>query len=67
MEHQIIRIVCCGEIRLISIVYGHHPFYLEKRGKTAHGVFLLNSNAQDVELTQSKLTWIVSCLKNVDM
>ena len=34
-------------------LYGHHPFYLENRAQLssgAHGVFLLNSNAMDVEL-----------------
>ena len=36
-------------------MYGHHPFYLENRPKSAsaHGVFMLNSNAMDVELKTS--------------
>lgn len=42
---------------LNSNLYGHHPFYLEMRNGRAHGVFLLNSNAQDVVLTRNALTY----------
>jgi hypothetical protein len=35
-------------------LYGSHPFYLEMRSNgAAHGVFLLNSNAMDVDLIKN--------------
>ena len=34
-------------------LYGSHPLYLEMRNGSAHGVFLLNSNAMDVQLENS--------------
>ncbi|KAG0311380.1 hypothetical protein BG000_006685, partial [Podila horticola] len=38
-------------------VYGSHPFYLEMRNGTAHGVFLRNSNGMDVIISPAKLTY----------
>ena len=38
-------------------LYSTHPFYLEKRGSTAYGVFLLNSNAQNVHLNKNKIKY----------
>ncbi|XP_068119695.1 lysosomal alpha-glucosidase-like [Hyperolius riggenbachi] len=40
-------------------LYGSHPFYLSmEKGGSAHGVFLLNSNAMDVLLQPApSLTW----------
>ncbi|MEE6526561.1 hypothetical protein FKM82_027267, partial [Ascaphus truei] len=40
-------------------LYGSHPFYLAmEKGGSAHGVFLLNSNAMDVLLQPTPaLTW----------
>ncbi|CAG8717188.1 1236_t:CDS:2, partial [Acaulospora morrowiae] len=40
-------------------VYGVHPFYIEIRNGTAHGVFLRNSNGMDVSITPLKLNWKV--------
>lgn len=42
-------------------LYGSHPFYLDVRqgGRSAHGVFLLNSNAMDVVLSQDRLQYHV--------
>ncbi|OCT61893.1 hypothetical protein XELAEV_18047924mg [Xenopus laevis] len=42
-----------------SNLYGSHPFYLSmEKGGSAHGVFLLNSNAMDVLLQEAPaLTW----------
>ncbi|KAF9296133.1 hypothetical protein BGZ74_010460 [Mortierella antarctica] len=40
-------------------VYGSHPFYLEMRNGTAHGVFLRNSNGMDVIISPAKLTYKV--------
>jgi lysosomal alpha-glucosidase len=34
-------------------LYGSHPFYLEVRNGISHGVFLLNSNAMDVNINWS--------------
>eukprot|EP01087_Luapelamoeba_hula_P008083 TRINITY_DN2007_c0_g2_i1.p1 TRINITY_DN2007_c0_g2~~TRINITY_DN2007_c0_g2_i1.p1 ORF type:complete len:632 (-),score=85.35 TRINITY_DN2007_c0_g2_i1:24-1835(-) len=39
-------------------LYGVHPFYVDLRsGGNAHGLFLLNSNAQEVYLGTDSLTW----------
>ncbi|XP_004363327.2 alpha-glucosidase [Capsaspora owczarzaki ATCC 30864] len=38
-------------------LYGSHPFYLEMRNGLAHGVFNLNSNAQDVVIDNNLLTY----------
>jgi alpha-glucosidase (family GH31 glycosyl hydrolase) len=38
-------------------LYSTHPFYVEKRGNKAYGVFLLNSNAQNVHLNQNKIKY----------
>jgi len=35
-------------------LYGQHPFYLEMRNGLAHGAFLLNSNAMDIQLNWKK-------------
>nr|WCZ58780.1 lysosomal alpha-glucosidase [Seculamonas ecuadoriensis] len=40
-------------------LYGSHAFYTEYRAPHAHGVFLLNSNAMDVVLTMSSITYKV--------
>ncbi|KAF9414217.1 hypothetical protein BGZ94_000466 [Podila epigama] len=40
-------------------LYGSHPFYLEMRNGTAHGVFLRNSNGMDVVISPAKLTYKV--------
>ncbi|KAL1919422.1 uncharacterized protein VTP21DRAFT_2115 [Calcarisporiella thermophila] len=40
-------------------VYGSHPFYMEVRNGTAHGVFLRNSNGMDVILNPGKITYKV--------
>jgi alpha-glucosidase (family GH31 glycosyl hydrolase) len=43
---------------LVENLYGSHPFYLEHRSSgSAHGVFLLNSNAMDVIVGPNKLTY----------
>lgn len=41
-------------------LYGTHPFYLELRNGAAHGVFLLNSNAMDVELSNLWLQYRIT-------
>eukprot|EP01080_Neovahlkampfia_damariscottae_P000616 gene616-8120_t len=38
-------------------LYSSHPFYIEKRKSTAYGVFLLNSNAQNVHLNKNKIKY----------
>jgi alpha-glucosidase (family GH31 glycosyl hydrolase) len=38
-------------------LYGTHPFYVEKRNQTSHGVFFFNSNAQEVNLNPNKLEY----------
>jgi alpha-glucosidase (family GH31 glycosyl hydrolase) len=38
-------------------LYGAHPFYIEKRGKTAHGILLFNSNAQNIQLNSHTVTY----------
>ncbi len=39
---------------------GSHPFYLDlRKNGLAHGVFLKNSNAMDVELGQTSLQYKV--------
>jgi alpha-glucosidase (family GH31 glycosyl hydrolase) len=40
-------------------VYGSHAFYMELRNGSAHGVYLLNSNAMDVILSEGKLQYKV--------
>ncbi|KAG0288941.1 hypothetical protein BGZ98_004050, partial [Dissophora globulifera] len=40
-------------------LYGSHPFHLEMRDGSAHGVFLRNSNGMDVILTPNKITYKV--------
>lgn len=41
-------------------LYGSHPFYLDlRRGGSAHGVFLRNSNGMDVVLSDNSLTYNV--------
>lgn len=40
-------------------LYGAHPFYLEMRNASAHGVFLLNSNGMDINLRSSQITYNV--------
>eukprot|EP01137_Pigoraptor_chileana_P037623 Opistho-2@34981 len=41
-------------------LYGSHPFYMDVRnGGLSHGVFLLNSNAMDVVLNPTSLTYKV--------
>lgn len=40
-------------------MYGHHPFYLEMRNGSAHGVFLHNYNAMDVVFTGQRLVYKV--------
>lgn len=41
-------------------LYGVHPIYMEYNRPSAHGVFLLNSNAMDVAIDNSTLTYKVS-------
>jgi alpha-glucosidase (family GH31 glycosyl hydrolase) len=41
----------------MSIVYGSHPFYLQLQNNKFHGVFLLNSNAQEFVTTENTLTY----------
>jgi len=41
-------------------LYGAHPFYLEMRDGKAHGVFLKNSNAQEVFISSEKLTYYLT-------
>ncbi|KAF0978570.1 hypothetical protein FDP41_002390 [Naegleria fowleri] len=40
-------------------LYGTHPFYMQyfSNSGRAHGVFLFNSNAQDVTITNDNLIW----------
>lgn len=38
-------------------LYGSHPFYMQLRATDAHGVFLLNSNALDVVVSDSALAF----------
>jgi len=40
-------------------LYGTHPFYMQYFSNTgrAHGVFLFNSNAMDVTMSENDLTW----------
>ncbi|KAF8939500.1 hypothetical protein BGZ58_009587 [Dissophora ornata] len=40
-------------------LYGSHPFHLEMRDGSAHGVFLRNSNGMDVIITPNKITYKV--------
>jgi alpha-glucosidase len=41
-------------------MYGSHPFYMVLRADgTSHGVFLLNSNAMDIVVTEESLTFRV--------
>lgn len=38
-------------------IYGSHPFYVELRKGTAHGVFLLNNHGMDVYLNDTSITY----------
>ncbi|KAI9137036.1 glycosyl hydrolases family 31-domain-containing protein [Paraphysoderma sedebokerense] len=40
-----------------SNLYGAHPFYLEMRNRSAHGVLLLNSNGMDVVMQNNRITY----------
>jgi alpha-glucosidase (family GH31 glycosyl hydrolase) len=40
-------------------LYGTHPFYMEFRYGKAHGVYLFNSNAMDVQLNDESLVYNV--------
>ncbi|KAG0363319.1 hypothetical protein BGZ54_008209, partial [Gamsiella multidivaricata] len=40
-------------------LYGSHPFYMEMRNGSTHGVFLRNSNGMDVFVTPGKVTYKV--------
>ncbi|KAK9822226.1 hypothetical protein WJX81_001471 [Elliptochloris bilobata] len=42
-------------------VYGSHPILMEVREDgTAHGIVLMNSNAMDVSLTETRVTWHIT-------
>ena len=41
-------------------LYGVHPFYLEMRHGKAHGVFLKNSNAQEVLISKNRLVYYLT-------
>lgn len=38
-------------------MYGSHPFYMELRDGKAHGVFLRNSNGQDIMIKNNAIVW----------